>query len=229
MIYSFIYSVIYLSICQVAERALYFWNSEHLCVNVLSQSRANVFLPYVFGPLSDNARGHWNLTVEGLAQSVLKMYMEMDQTLYDRCARYVCTFVRVYVCTDVHAYVLLYLHFYRIVSYMSFLVPRLFHKFRSNIVLIIKISAVLIIVNFVFVFGICRAYFRLLIIIYLSLFTPNFSYLILHLSLFMSYVFNTYLFIFDFFEERILILHGLGMRKGKQQQINGQHSLQLLP
>ena len=72
---------------QVAERALYYWNSEHLCVNVLSQSRANIFLPYVFGPLSKNAQGHWNQTVEGLAQSVLKMYMEMDATLYDKCAR----------------------------------------------------------------------------------------------------------------------------------------------
>ena len=58
---------------QVAERALYFWNSEHLCVNVLSQARAPIFLPYVFGSLSKNAQGHWNQTVEGLAQSVLKM------------------------------------------------------------------------------------------------------------------------------------------------------------
>ena len=58
---------------QVAERALYFWNSEHLCVNVLAQSRAPIFLPYVFPPLSKNAAGHWNQTVEGLAQSVLKM------------------------------------------------------------------------------------------------------------------------------------------------------------
>ena len=58
---------------QVAERALYFWNSEHLCVNVLAPSRVSVFLPFVFGPLSKSAQGHWNQTVEGLAQSVLKM------------------------------------------------------------------------------------------------------------------------------------------------------------
>lgn len=72
---------------QVAERALYFWNSEHLCVNVLSQSRAPIFLSYVFGPLAKNAQGHWNSTVEGLAQSVLKMYNEMDIALYDKCSR----------------------------------------------------------------------------------------------------------------------------------------------
>jgi serine/threonine-protein phosphatase 2A regulatory subunit B' len=58
---------------QVAERALYYWNSEHLCVNVLSQSKAAVLLPYVFGPLSKSAAGHWNQAVEGLAQSILKM------------------------------------------------------------------------------------------------------------------------------------------------------------
>jgi serine/threonine-protein phosphatase 2A regulatory subunit B' len=58
---------------QVAERSLYYWNSEHLCVNVLSQARAPALLPHVFAPLSKCAQGHWNQTVEGLAQSVLKM------------------------------------------------------------------------------------------------------------------------------------------------------------
>lgn len=70
---------------QVVERSLYYWNSEHLCVNVLSNARAPVLLPYVYGPLSRNANGHWNQTVESLAQSVLKMYMEMDINLYDKC------------------------------------------------------------------------------------------------------------------------------------------------
>jgi len=72
---------------QVAERSLYYWNSEHLCLNVLSQSRAPVLLPLVFGPLSKNSQHHWNPTVENLAQSVLKMYMEMDMNLYDKCQR----------------------------------------------------------------------------------------------------------------------------------------------
>ena len=72
---------------QVAERSLYYWNSEHLCVNVLSNARAPMLLPYVYGPLSRNANGHWNQTVESLAQSVLKMYMELDINLYDQCNR----------------------------------------------------------------------------------------------------------------------------------------------
>ena len=72
---------------QVAERALYFWNSEHLCVNILAQNRATIFLPFVFAPLYKNANDHWNQTVGGLAQSVIKMYMEMDTSLYERSLR----------------------------------------------------------------------------------------------------------------------------------------------
>lgn len=72
---------------QVVERSLYYWNSEHLCVNVFSKQCAPVLLPYVYGPLSEIAKRHWNQTVESLAQSVLKLYMEMDINLYDKCSR----------------------------------------------------------------------------------------------------------------------------------------------
>lgn len=72
---------------QVVERVLYYWNSEHICSGLLAQSKAAVFLPYIYGPLNKSALGHWNQTVETLAQSVLKMYMETDISLYDRCAR----------------------------------------------------------------------------------------------------------------------------------------------
>ena len=61
---------------QVTERALYYWNSENLCSNVLSQARAATLLPLVFAPLQKSANGHWNQTVEGLAQSVLKASVE---------------------------------------------------------------------------------------------------------------------------------------------------------
>jgi hypothetical protein len=57
-------------------------------VNVLSQSRANIFLPYVFGPLSKNAQGHWNQTVEGLAQSVLKMVRTARTVLHVFSVKY---------------------------------------------------------------------------------------------------------------------------------------------
>jgi hypothetical protein len=69
----------------VVERALYFWNSEHLCANILAQSKAHIFLPFIFGPLSKNAQGHWNQTVESLAQSVLKMYDTYDNPSSNYC------------------------------------------------------------------------------------------------------------------------------------------------
>ena len=45
--------------------------------------RVFLFL-FVSGPLHKHSLGHWNSTVEGLAQNVLKMYMEFDIHLYDR-------------------------------------------------------------------------------------------------------------------------------------------------
>lgn len=72
---------------QVTERALFYWNSEGLRSDILSQNRASVFLPHVFGAMQKVAQGHWNQTVEMLAQSILKMYSEMDPSLYDRCLR----------------------------------------------------------------------------------------------------------------------------------------------
>jgi len=72
---------------QVTERALFYWNSEGLRSDILSQNRASVFLPHVFGAMQKVAQGHWNQTVEMLAQSILKMYSEMDPNLYDKCLR----------------------------------------------------------------------------------------------------------------------------------------------
>lgn len=72
---------------QVTERALFYWNSEGLRSDILSQNRASVFLPHVFGAMQKVAQGHWNQTVEMLAQSILKMYSEMDPSLYDKCLR----------------------------------------------------------------------------------------------------------------------------------------------
>lgn len=40
----------------------------------------------IYAPLYKNSSEHWNATVEGLAQNVLKMYMEYDLSLYDRCS-----------------------------------------------------------------------------------------------------------------------------------------------
>mmetsp|Transcript_1532 Transcript_1532/g.1743 ORF Transcript_1532/g.1743 Transcript_1532/m.1743 type:complete len:655 (-) Transcript_1532:50-2014(-) len=71
---------------QVVERALFLWNNEHLVNSgCLSRLNAQTVLPLIYGPLYKNSSGHWNATVEGLAQNVLKMYMEYDLVLYDKC------------------------------------------------------------------------------------------------------------------------------------------------
>lgn len=71
---------------QVVERALFLWNNEHLVNSgCLSRLHAQTVLPIIYGPLYKNSSGHWNATVEGLAQNVLKMYMEYDLVLYDKC------------------------------------------------------------------------------------------------------------------------------------------------
>lgn len=72
---------------QVAERALFLWNNEHLLTHgILSRTYATDVLPLLYSALQKNAVGHWNQTVETLAQNVLKHYNDADPALYDRCA-----------------------------------------------------------------------------------------------------------------------------------------------
>jgi serine/threonine-protein phosphatase 2A regulatory subunit B' len=72
---------------QVAERALFLWNNEALTSSgILAKAHAPVVLPLLFAALTKNASGHWNNTVETLAQNVLKHYQEGDAALYERCA-----------------------------------------------------------------------------------------------------------------------------------------------
>lgn len=47
-----------LTISQVAERALYFWNNEYFC-NLVSDN-VETILPIMFAPLYENSKGHWN-------------------------------------------------------------------------------------------------------------------------------------------------------------------------
>lgn len=47
-----------LTLAQVAERALYFWNNEYFC-NLVSDN-VDVILPIMFAPLYENSKGHWN-------------------------------------------------------------------------------------------------------------------------------------------------------------------------
>lgn len=70
---------------QVAERTLFMWNNEQLVSKgCFSRAHMHNILPVIYGPLFRHSLGHWNSTVEGLAQNVMKMYMEFDVHLYDR-------------------------------------------------------------------------------------------------------------------------------------------------
>nr|XP_039249553.1 serine/threonine-protein phosphatase 2A 56 kDa regulatory subunit gamma isoform-like [Styela clava]XP_039249555.1 serine/threonine-protein phosphatase 2A 56 kDa regulatory subunit gamma isoform-like [Styela clava] len=70
---------------QVAERALYFWNNEYIMS--LVSDNTDAVLPIIFPALYKNSKTHWNKTIHGLIYNALKIFMEMNQTLFDECTQ----------------------------------------------------------------------------------------------------------------------------------------------
>lgn len=71
---------------QVVERTLFLWNNETLCSQgCLSRRYTPELLPMIYGDLYEKSEGHWNATVLGLAQNVLKMYHDSDMATYQDC------------------------------------------------------------------------------------------------------------------------------------------------
>ncbi|XP_060536592.1 serine/threonine-protein phosphatase 2A 56 kDa regulatory subunit gamma isoform isoform X2 [Cylas formicarius] len=70
---------------QVAERALYYWNNEY--VMSLVAENATEILPIMFPSLYKNSKSHWNKTIHGLIYNALKLFMEMNQKLFDECTK----------------------------------------------------------------------------------------------------------------------------------------------
>ncbi|XP_033245133.1 serine/threonine-protein phosphatase 2A 56 kDa regulatory subunit gamma isoform isoform X9 [Drosophila miranda] len=70
---------------QVAERALYYWNNEYI-MSLIADNSA-VILPIMFPALNRNSKTHWNKTIHGLIYNALKLFMEMDQRLFDECSK----------------------------------------------------------------------------------------------------------------------------------------------
>lgn len=68
---------------QVAERALFLWNNEHIR-NLITQNR-KVILPIIFAPLEKNTRGHWNQAVQSLTFNVRKIFSDADESLFQEC------------------------------------------------------------------------------------------------------------------------------------------------
>ncbi|CAN4109897.1 unnamed protein product [Withania somnifera] len=68
---------------QVAERALFLWNNDHIR-SLIIQNR-NVILPLIFPLLEKNTRGHWNQAVQSLTLNVRKIFSDADHALFDEC------------------------------------------------------------------------------------------------------------------------------------------------
>ncbi|KAL7000040.1 hypothetical protein U1Q18_001190 [Sarracenia purpurea var. burkii] len=67
---------------QVAERALFLWNNDHIR-NLITQNR-KVILPIIFPALERNT-SHWNQAVQSLTLNVRKMFSDSDEALFDEC------------------------------------------------------------------------------------------------------------------------------------------------
>ncbi|XAR58253.1 hypothetical protein NMG60_11026671 [Bertholletia excelsa] len=68
---------------QVAERALFLWNNDHI-ENLIKQNR-KIILPIIFPALEKNARSHWNQAVQSLTLNVRKMFSDIDTELFQDC------------------------------------------------------------------------------------------------------------------------------------------------
>ncbi|KAG8500390.1 hypothetical protein CXB51_002762 [Gossypium anomalum] len=68
---------------QVAERALLFWNKEHI-INIIAHNR-HVIFPIILTALEKSARNHWNQSVLNLTLNVRKMFMDIDDGFFMSC------------------------------------------------------------------------------------------------------------------------------------------------
>ena len=53
----------------------------------LISDNASVILPIMFPALYKNSKSHWNKTIHGLIYNALKLFMEMNQRLFDECTQ----------------------------------------------------------------------------------------------------------------------------------------------
>ncbi|AQK78417.1 serine/threonine protein phosphatase 2A 57 kDa regulatory subunit B' theta isoform [Zea mays] len=68
---------------QVAERALFLWNNDH--IEGLIKQNNKVILPIIFPALERNTKGHWNQAVQSLSLNVRKIFMDHDPALFEEC------------------------------------------------------------------------------------------------------------------------------------------------
>ncbi|KAL8097683.1 serine/threonine protein phosphatase 2A 59 kDa regulatory subunit B' eta isoform-like [Apium graveolens] len=68
---------------QVAERALFLWNNDHI-ENLIKQNR-KVILPIIFPALERNSKNHWSPAVQSLTLNVRKIFLDTDPELFEEC------------------------------------------------------------------------------------------------------------------------------------------------
>ncbi|XP_010551034.1 PREDICTED: serine/threonine protein phosphatase 2A 59 kDa regulatory subunit B' zeta isoform-like [Tarenaya hassleriana] len=70
---------------QVAERALFLWNNDHIR-NLITHNHKTI-MPIIFPALERNTRGrgHWNQAVQSLTLNVRKVFSDTDLDLFDEC------------------------------------------------------------------------------------------------------------------------------------------------
>ncbi|XP_010531427.1 PREDICTED: serine/threonine protein phosphatase 2A 57 kDa regulatory subunit B' theta isoform-like [Tarenaya hassleriana] len=68
---------------QVAERALYLWNNDHI-ENLIRQNHKGI-LPIIFPALEKNSSSHWNQAVRSLTLNVRKIFSDLDLELFEEC------------------------------------------------------------------------------------------------------------------------------------------------
>ncbi|XP_071738711.1 serine/threonine protein phosphatase 2A 59 kDa regulatory subunit B' eta isoform-like [Rutidosis leptorrhynchoides] len=68
---------------QVAERALFLWNNDHID-NLIKQNR-KVILPIILPALENNTKSHWNQAVRSLTLNVRKIFSDADPDLFQEC------------------------------------------------------------------------------------------------------------------------------------------------
>ncbi|XP_074570085.1 serine/threonine protein phosphatase 2A 57 kDa regulatory subunit B' theta isoform-like [Curcuma longa] len=70
---------------QVAERALFLWNNDHI-ENLIKQN-VKVLLPIIFPALERNTTSHWNPAVQSLTLNVRKIFADNDPDLFAECLK----------------------------------------------------------------------------------------------------------------------------------------------
>lgn len=70
---------------QVAERALFLWNNDHI-MGMMTQNR-HVIMPLIVPAIERNVKNHWNQSVLNLTLNASKMLSEMDDELFSQCQR----------------------------------------------------------------------------------------------------------------------------------------------